>query len=100
MPNTSSKGNTFLMRPDKWEFMRGEEVVYSSALDFLGKEENIAWGKCIPAIARIMGQWGWDKKLSELDEGKIRELVYVVVLEFEKNYKEEKEKQNLQEDLF
>jgi len=80
--------------------MRGEEVVYSSALDFLGKEENIAWGKCIPAIAKIMGRWGWDKKLSELDEGKIRELVYVVVLEFEKNYKEEKEKQNLQEDLF
>lgn len=98
MLNSSLKENIFLMQPDKWEFMRGKEVVYSSALDFFGKEENVAWNKCIPVIAKIMERWGWDKKLSELDEGNIRELAYVVVLEFEKNYKEEK--QNTQEDLF
>jgi hypothetical protein len=86
------------MRPDKWEFMRGDEVVYSSALDFLGKEENVAWNKCIPVVAKVMGRWGWDRKLSELDEGKIRELIYIVVLEFEKNFKEEK--LNTKEDLF
>jgi hypothetical protein len=75
---------------DKWEFMKGNEVVYSSALDIMGEAENIAWDAAIQAVGKIFARHGWNKKLGQLDSGNMIELVMVATLEFEKVMQKEK----------
>lgn len=72
---------------DKWEFNKGEETVYTSALDIFGEKENHALGACLPAMGKLMGEFGWGLRLSDLTEDKIKRLIITTILEFEKNMK-------------
>lgn len=77
---------------DKWEFMQGNEVVYSSALDVTAPEENVAWKACVQAVGDIFERWGWMIQLNQITEQKMMELVMTTTLEFEKVMKAEKAK--------
>lgn len=69
---------------EKWDFMKGEETVYSSALDIFGDKENRALAKCLPKMAEIMESWGWGTRLADLSESKVKQLIIHCILEFEK----------------
>jgi len=77
------------MTKEKWEFRNGTEVVYSTALDIFGDKENRALGECLPAMAKLMEEWGWGTRLSELPKDKIKRLIITIILEFEKRMKED-----------
>ena len=71
------------------KFNEGDEVVYSSSLDVFGKKENIAMGKCVPATAKLMEEWGWDTRLKDLSKEQIKHLILTHILEFEQWMKDE-----------
>jgi hypothetical protein len=73
----------------KWEFLKDDEIVYSSGLDIFGDLEHRAWAKCIPKIGEIMGGMGWEKRLKDLTRDDIRHLILTITLEFEKWMKAE-----------
>lgn len=72
---------------EKWEYLKGEETVYTSSLDLLGEREHHAWGACVPKMAELFGGWGWETRLNELSKDKVRQLVLTITLEFEKHMK-------------
>lgn len=78
---------------DKWEFLKGKEAVYSSALDIFGTAENAAWDASVQAVGKCFARSGWDTKLSELTGDQMQEFVMTVTLEFEKVMKAHKSEQ-------
>jgi hypothetical protein len=70
--------------PEKFEFLKGDETVYSSSLDVFGGKEHQAWGACIPKVAELLGECGWETRLNELSKDKIKQLILIITLEFEK----------------
>lgn len=74
---------------EKYEFLKGMETVYSSSLDIFGAQENRAFAKCMPEIINMLSEFGWDSRLRDLSKEKLKRLLIVVVLEFERWMKEE-----------